>query len=47
VGTADRFETHRDRFEDAVADLERTRPSLRERVDAVIENVDQALAEDP
>jgi predicted nucleotidyltransferase len=47
VGTADRFEAHRDRFEDTVADLERTRPSLRERFDAVIENVDRALAEDP
>lgn len=47
VGTPDRFETHRDRFEDAVTDLERNRPSLRERFDAVIENVDEVLAEDP
>lgn len=45
AGTRERMETHRSRFEGAVGDLERSERSLRDRFDAVIENVDRALAE--
>lgn len=45
IGSRDRLETHRARFERAVAELERTEPSLRDRFDAVIENVDRVLTE--
>lgn len=47
VGTRERMAVHRERFERAVADLERSEPSLRDRFDAVIENVDEALTERP
>jgi predicted nucleotidyltransferase len=45
VGTRERMETLRRRFERAVAELDRGRSSLRDRFDAVIENVDESLAE--
>lgn len=45
IGSGERMETHRARFERAVAELERTEPSLRDRFDAVIENVDRVLTE--
>jgi len=47
VGSRERFESHQNRFERAVAEYERSHPSLRERFDTVIENVDQVLSEDP
>lgn len=45
IGTGERMETHRTRFQRAVSELERTEPSLRDRFDTVIENVDRALSE--
>jgi predicted nucleotidyltransferase len=45
VGAQERMETLRRRFERTVAERDRTRPSLRERFDTVIENVDESLAE--
>lgn len=47
TGDRARMETHRRRFERIVADRERSEPSLRERFDAVIEGVDEALTERP
>lgn len=47
VGTPERMAMHRDRFERAVSELKRNRRSLRERLDAAIEGVDNALTEQP
>ena len=43
VGSGERMETYRERFEREVERFEADRPSLRERFDAVIEGVDEAL----
>lgn len=43
IGSPERMETHRERFEREVERLDADRPSLRERFDAVIEGVDRAL----
>lgn len=43
IGSRERMETHRGRFEREVERLDADRPSLRERFDAVIEGVDRAL----
>lgn len=43
VGSRDRIERHRERFERAIEDQADRRATLRERFDAVIEDVDAAL----
>jgi predicted nucleotidyltransferase len=43
VGSSDRMQTHRERFERAVESRQNKRESLRDRFDTVIEDVDAAL----
>lgn len=45
VGTESRMDAHRSRFERAVAEGAERRATLRERFDAVIDNVDAAIRE--